>query len=218
MKQEQKQIGKGIIWRRFLICCAGAAALACVDQFTKWVISREIKNHTITVIKGFFQLEYAENTGAAWGIFADHTAWLAVFTILASLLIAYLIYASSSRIFSACLVLILSGAAGNVIDRVRNGYVVDFLSFHIFGYRFPNFNFADMCITVGCFLLLIYVLFFLKNGSVIRPDTYASRMMHTKTRSAELERGGGAVPPQADTEFLHAEADSPSERKTEEKD
>ena len=84
-------------------------------------------------------------------------------TIVCAILILYAIYAATvNKPVLFCFSAILGGACGNLIERMRLGYVTDFLAFNIFGYNFPNFNFADMCITVGCIILAIYIIFFHK--------------------------------------------------------
>jgi signal peptidase II len=77
-----------------------------------------------------------------------------------------------------CLSSILAGACGNLIERIKLHYVTDFLAFNIFGYDFPNFNFADICITVGCFAMLIYVIFIHKKDKpLFRQGTFADRFL-----------------------------------------
>jgi signal peptidase II len=87
--------------------------------------------------------------------------------------------------------LILAGAVGNLIDRVRLGYVVDFLSFDIFGYDFPVFNLADMCIVIGCILMIIYVLFIHKeNQPLFNNFVFIQKLKVRSKKSSEEEDAG----------------------------
>ncbi len=140
-----------------------AALLIAADQIIKNVIKTKIPfNADIEVIPGFFKLVNWRNTGAAWGAFSNATFILGIISALSSVLIIYLIYKGISPFFKLSLSIILAGAVGNLIDRFRLKYVVDYLLFNIFGYDFPAFNLADMCIVIGCSLMIIFILFFNK--------------------------------------------------------
>lgn len=154
--------------------------LTVVDLVTKQIIIDKVMfNSEIVVIKDFFSITHIRNTGAAWGMFSSKTDILSIFTIICSLLVIYFMYASTiNKPVFFCLSSILAGACGNLIERLRLHYVTDFLSFNIFGYDFPNFNFADICITVGCFTMLFYVAFmFKKDKQVFRDGTLAKRFL-----------------------------------------
>lgn len=111
------------------------------------------------VINNFLYITYARNSGAAWGIFSDHTIYLTIFSGIATLLLIGFIVTSKRGLASFSFTLIIAGAIGNLIDRIRLGYVIDFIDTYIFGYDFPVFNVADMAVTVGVTFLIIYVLF-----------------------------------------------------------
>lgn len=154
--------------------------LTVVDLVTKQIIIDKVMfNSEIVVIKDFFSITHIRNTGAAWGMFSSKTDILSIFTIICSLLVIYFMYASTiNKPVFFCLSSILAGACGNLIERLRLHYVTDFLSFNIFGYDFPSFNFADICITVGCFTMLFYVAFmFKKDKQVFRDGTLAKRFL-----------------------------------------
>ena len=104
------------------------------------------------LIKGIFHLTLIHNRGAAFGILKNHTPLFIFISILAVILIYFAIQNNKSQKYSfynISLALILSGALGNLIDRLRLGYVIDFLDFRIW----PVFNVADSAITIGAILL-----------------------------------------------------------------
>lgn len=145
----------------FYLWCALACALVAADQFFKMLLinyfSREGMGITITP---FFNLVRAHNKGAAFSLLADAGGWQHWFFILLavgiSIFILILLWQNSmQRWLSFGLSFILSGATGNLIDRLNHGYVVDFIDFHWAGQHFPAFNLADCAITIGVALLVI---------------------------------------------------------------
>lgn len=139
------------------------AGLVGIDQWTKWYFlkNKELFNK-FEVIKDFFYLTYLENRGAAFGILQNFRWFFIIITIIAlAIMIGYFI--KSDNIFlRLALSILIAGAIGNFIDRLFRGYVVDFLDFYLFGYDFPVFNVADICVNVGVFLLVIYIIFIYK--------------------------------------------------------
>lgn len=130
----------------------------------------QVRYRAVTVIDGFWEWEYAENRGAAFSFLSgSDSPWRMPFLITVSILsfgmILYFLrhVKADQRLFIFALSLIASGAVGNLIDRVRLGYVIDFILWkaEIGGemYRWPNFNIADVCISVGAALVFILVLF-----------------------------------------------------------
>lgn len=149
-----------------IILAAISIGLILLDQLTKWVITAAlVYGDSIPVIDGFFSISHVLNTGAAWGVLSDHTWLLSVVTFLACMVLIYLLCVSIHKGLMASLVMILSGALGNLADRIFRGEVVDFLSFRFGSYNFPSFNVADICITCGCILLVIIVVFVAKDGT-----------------------------------------------------
>lgn len=137
-----------------------SAALIISDQVTKLIISANMQlGDKIEVIKGFFYIGYTKNTGAAWGIFSGHTEYLAIFSVVATLGLIYMLLLMKRGLAAFSVALVIAGAIGNAIDRIRLGFVIDFIDTYIFGYDFPTFNIADSAITVGMILLLIYMFF-----------------------------------------------------------
>lgn len=133
-----------------------------LDYFTKiWAIETLKGQQDITVIKGYFDLSYLENRGAAFGIFQGKVYLLAAVTmvIMAVLFVMYLKTKKKTLLLTVSTALILTGAIGNLVDRLRYGFVVDFISWHWKNtYYFPTFNVADICITIGTGLLILYII------------------------------------------------------------
>lgn len=137
-----------------------SALLVAADQLLKLLVVQNVQPvGKIVVIPGLFNLFYLENRGAAFGMLQNYQ-WL--FVIVTSAVILLIIFAlffyNNHDFFSyAASTLIIAGGIGNLIDRIRLNYVVDYLSFSFFS---PIFNFADCCVTVGTVFLLIHFLFF----------------------------------------------------------
>ncbi len=140
---------------------AASAGLVLLDQVTKALVVARLPVHaSVPVIPGFFDLTHVRNTGAAFGLFASFDfAWKAAFlnAIALGVFLGVLAFALKTPVDHArlqvALALILGGAVGNLIDRVRTGSVTDFLLFYVGRHQWPSFNVADSAITVGVFLL-----------------------------------------------------------------
>jgi len=137
-----------------------------LDQWTKWLISTNIQiNQYIPVIKGFFNIVYVTNTGAAFSILANTGNFGAVFfkivTIFVLILLFYNLYKSPKKdlYLSVATGLITGGALGNFIDRIKMGRVIDFLDFYLGSYHWPAFNVADCAITIGAFFFALHYWF-----------------------------------------------------------
>ena len=133
-------------------------ALIGVDQGIKYLVIEYLKPvEYFNVIDNILRFRYVENTGAVFGSFATHTLFLTVFSIiLLGIVIYYLITnRNQSKFVNMCLLLMVSGGVGNIIDRIRLHYVVDYIE-PLF-IDFAVFNFADCLITVGAFSLIIYL-------------------------------------------------------------
>ena len=145
----------------FLVWCLIASLGIVLDQVTKIAASAKLSQKgAVPFIPYVFNFTYVENRGAAWGMFADQRwVFMTVSTVAIVLLLCFLFYYSTApKMFCICLAMILSGGVGNMIDRVRCGFVTDFIQFD-FWKSFPVFNVADIFITVGCFLMVIYIAF-----------------------------------------------------------
>lgn len=143
-----------------------AGAVVILDQATKLLVQRAFRlGESLPVLPGFFNLTYVLNPGAAFGLLAGAAAafrgpfFIAV-SVLAIAVICYYHarYARGRPLSTVGLALILGGALGNLIDRLRVGMVIDFLDFYLGAYHWPAFNVADSGITVGVGLLLVEML------------------------------------------------------------
>ncbi|MGE4265023.1 MAG: signal peptidase II [Desulfovibrio sp.] len=140
-----------------------AASIIIPDQITKAVIQQKyVLWDTDPVIPGFFNLVHVLNKGAAFGFLnRPDTNWQIWFfvavTVFAVGFIYYLLSTADhgDRFFIWGLGLVLGGALGNLVDRIRFGFVVDFLDFHVGQYHWPAFNVADIAITCGAFCVII---------------------------------------------------------------
>jgi signal peptidase II len=136
-------------------------AIIAVDQASKWLVARTVSLETTRdIIKGFFRIWHVRNSGAVWGFFSGHGNKLVPMLITALAIVALLIVAifflrtpGRNRLELTAYSFILGGALGNIIDRLRLGFVVDFLDVYIRSHHWPTFNAADSCITIGVLLL-----------------------------------------------------------------
>ncbi|RCX17120.1 signal peptidase II [Anaerobacterium chartisolvens] len=146
-----------MLWIAIIIFCIAA------DQASKYFIVNNIEYHKSTaVIDQFFYITNIRNTGAAWSILENGRYFFLILTPIIVAVLAYFLYKMDSRLLRTALSLIIGGAAGNFIDRLLIGSVVDFLEFHFGTYIFPIFNIADCCVVIGSFLLAYYLLFIYK--------------------------------------------------------
>ncbi len=137
-----------------------------VDQWTKHVIQQSLFLYQkVEVVHGFFNLVHVRNTGGAFGIFGGEKGGLgSLFFVVVSLaaigsiLFLYIRLKEDERILSLSFSLVLSGAIGNLIDRLRYGEVVDFLDFYLFSFHWPAFNISDSAICLGIGLMALELL------------------------------------------------------------
>ena len=149
-------------WALFLAILIGGMVL---DQITKLLVVQTIPlGEQIPVIEGFFNLVFIYNRGAAFGLLANLPpgfTWIffIIIKILVMGVVAYLWWRlpPDQTLAAVGFSLIFTGAAGNLIDRVRLGQVIDFLDFHVGRYHWPAFNVADSLICVGAGFLLWYI-------------------------------------------------------------
>ncbi|WBW99772.1 signal peptidase II [Oceanirhabdus sp. W0125-5] len=132
-----------------------------VDRVTKiWAVNLKGQSG-ITIIKGFFDFEYLENRGAAFGSFQDQKIFLVGFTsiVLIALIVFLIKERKNNRLMGISLALIISGAIGNLYDRIFNGFVIDFILVHYKDvYYYPTFNVADILVVVGTGLLMLLLI------------------------------------------------------------
>ena len=138
-------------------------AVLVVDVWTKWLVATHISLHeTISLIPNLFEIVHVRNTGAAFGIGANSDSQLVPLLLNAGALAVFFVVvvyairtAVTDRVLQVGLHLILGGAIGNLFDRFRLGYVVDFLDVYIHDHHWPAFNVADSAICIGIALLFL---------------------------------------------------------------
>lgn len=136
--------------------------LLVIDQIIKIIIRNYMNEYQeIKIIKNFFSIIYVQNTGAAFSILKNATFFLIILSIIFLILLNNHIRKEELNFTKLDIVsygLILGGVYGNLIDRIIHRKVTDYLSFNVFNYEFPIFNFADICIVVGAILIVIDVI------------------------------------------------------------
>ena len=165
---------RDLLWKLAYLAIAGGIFL--IDQSSKaWAVRRLRFGDGMPVISGFLNFVYAQNPGIAFSMLDDHGdggRWgLSVIAIVAGALVLYFFWRtprSDDRILGA-LALLLAGIAGNVTDRLRLGFVIDFIDVQFGSWHYPTFNVADAAICVGAGLLILDM--FLSKRKVSEPAT-----------------------------------------------
>jgi signal peptidase II len=137
-----------------------ALLVIVLDQFTKWWILDIVMAPPRRIeVTGFFDLVLVMNRGVSFGMLGGGPEWvtagLTAFALLLAAALCIWMWRADNLMLGAALGLVVGGALGNVIDRIRFGAVVDFLDFHVAGYHWPAFNVADSGITIGVVLLIL---------------------------------------------------------------
>ncbi len=143
-----------------LIVIAAVALLVGIDQLIKlWASQTLAAVGNISVIEGVFEFSYVENRGAAFGILQDQRWIFIVLTIAVVIAAIWLLFSGRAKswLVRTPIILALAGGVGNLIDRIWHGYVVDMFYFKLID--FAVFNFADVCVVVGCIWLILSILF-----------------------------------------------------------
>jgi len=146
--------------RKYHIIIAGLVVV--LDRLTKWMVSHKISLHdSVDVIPGIFRLTHVQNTGAAFGLFAEspsefRVAMLILVSVAALAVVSALLWRNGNALNTTAIALslVFGGALGNLWDRVASGRVIDFLDFYVGSHHWPAFNVADSAIVVGALLLL----------------------------------------------------------------
>ena len=157
------------MFKKYILPIILIILLVAVDQYTKYLVIQNIElNSQIPLLGDVLVLGHIQNKGAAWGSFSGKTALLLVITIIVAILLCRLylkiINNDKFKLVRYCFIFVLSGAFGNLIDRVRFGYVTDFIYFKII--NFPLFNFADICVTCSMFILIFLFIFKYKSDDL----------------------------------------------------
>lgn len=155
-----------------------------LDQYTKSLAIMHLQDRPIPIIEGVFELQYLENRGAAFGILQNQQTFFFITGIITLVVVAFIYIRMPRKKFylplRICMVSIVAGAIGNMIDRIRLQYVVDFFYFKLID--FPIFNVADIFATVATFGLIILLLFYYKDEDI---DALAKAVMFKKKEKQE---------------------------------
>ena len=136
--------------------------LLIIDQVSKAMIVNQFDLYESMSVAPFFNLTFVVNYGFAFGFLNSPSLNQIIVSIVILSIIIYFLYLlikTQDHFFKICLVLILSGAVGNFLDRIFRGYVVDFIDIYVFKYHWPAFNIADSCISIGFVILIFNILF-----------------------------------------------------------
>ena len=150
-----------------------------IDQYTKFMVTLHIPlSYSINIVEGFFNLTHVRNSGVAFGIFAEQNSelkpYLLIFVSIIAIIAILVIFHQTERerrLAQGGLVLVFSGAIGNLIDRVLHKEVIDFIDIFFNNRHWPAFNVADACITIGVMLLAADLL--VSGKSYNSPDSTA---------------------------------------------
>ena len=137
-----------------------AVLVLIIDQISKSLVEIFLNLHeNFTVIKNFFYITVAHNTGGAWSIFSNHSYLFIIASIIAIVLLIKFMFGFKNNLRNnIAFGFLFGGIFSNLADRIFLGYVRDFLDFKIFGYDYPIFNIADVTIVVGVLLLVVAVI------------------------------------------------------------
>ena len=167
------------------ICCLIVAA----DQVTKFLVRAHMQpGDLVPVVPNFFNISHVTNTGAAWGILSGFSNVLIVLSIVVLVLLVGFRrhFLTDTLMHRAATWLMIGGIVGNLIDRVRLGYVVDFVDLYWGRRHFPSFNVADAAICVG---VGIYILSQSRREAEVKPDSNGSGGAEPTPAAADGERG-----------------------------
>jgi signal peptidase II len=157
VSEDKSNIFSGKYRARLRLFLIVAALMVTLDQLSKlWINANRPQ---IGLLPGFLDLVYVENSGAIFGLFHSHAELFIALGIVASVVILVFLYyfPPATNVGTVSFALILSGAVGNLIDRIRFGYVIDFIGIHVQElFHWPAFNVADAALTVGIFMLIYY--------------------------------------------------------------
>ena len=150
-----------------------------IDQYTKFMVTLHIPlSYSINIVEGFFNLTHVRNSGVAFGIFSEQNSelkpYLLIFVSIIAIIAILVIFHQTERqrrLAQGGLVLVFSGAIGNLIDRVLHKEVIDFIDIFFNNRHWPAFNVADACITIGVMLLAADLL--VSGKSYNSPDSTA---------------------------------------------
>ena len=154
------------MFNKYLFLFVISSVLIVIDQYTKFMVTLHIPiNYSIKIVEGFFSLTHIRNSGVAFGIFSDQNSqlkpYLLIFVSIIAIIAILVIFhqtGKNKKIVQTGLVLVFSGAIGNLIDRVLHKEVIDFIDVFIDNQHWPAFNVADSCITIGVMFMIAVLL------------------------------------------------------------
>ena len=160
------QLNRSGMKRKYWVLLIFCFGILLLDQVTKYMVVQKLPLYRrVEVIQGFFNLTHVRNTGGAFGIFGGEKGGIGsiLFVVVSLIAVGAILYLftkvkENEKILALSFSLILSGAIGNLIDRLRYGEVVDFLDFHLSTYHWPAFNVSDSAICIGIGLMALEVL------------------------------------------------------------
>ncbi len=148
--------------KKLLVLIAIFIPILIIDQLTKYIIAKNISFYgKITVIKHYFNIVHVDNTGIAFGIMGGASKYIIIFFTFAIIIaLIYILFKVkiNTNLFIVSSALIISGAFSNLINRIVQGFVVDFIDIHIYQYHWPSFNVADSCVVVGTILFFLSII------------------------------------------------------------
>lgn len=156
--------------KKYYLCFIIVFLAFSLDLLTKFIATKKLLEivgdntyfKSVEVINNFFYFTYTRNTGGGWSIFAGQMWLFIIITVFA--LVAFVYFLSDfdlkkRPLYSIGFALMLGGTLGNFYERIVNGYVTDFFDFIIFGYDYPIFNVADICLVCGVIILIVQLIF-----------------------------------------------------------
>lgn len=175
--------------KSYLFAAIGFLLTLALDQWTKYLASTILRRlESFSLISGVFELRYLENRGAAFGIMQNRQIVFVVGGIIILAVILYLYqkmpFTPHYRPLRICAVLLASGAVGNMIDRVKLDYVVDFFYFRLID--FPIFNVADCYVVIACILFVVLILFYYKDDNDFEFLNFKTDKTHNRKDSESL--------------------------------
>lgn len=159
--------------KKYYLCFVIIVVAFSLDLLTKYIATVKLLDgetfKSVEVINNFFYFTYTRNTGGAWSMLSGNLAFFIIITLIAIGFFVYFLTDFDIRkrpLYSVGFSLIFGGTLGNFYERLVNHYVTDFFDFIIFGYDYPIFNVADVCLVIGMIMLIVQLLFFSKQVTI----------------------------------------------------
>ncbi len=178
-------------WMTYVVFSEIFVVLVFIDQFTKDIIVKSLALSQVDpIIKNFLSLMYVRNTGSAFSMFSNKSWGVTMLSVISAMALILLLFLAffvlvrfRSRRLSIVLIFLSAGTLGNLIDRIRLKYVIDFIRFDFGSYTFPIFNVADIYVTLSCIALAVMLIF---NEKFIPEIPFSSKKDEEKEESGNL--------------------------------